>query len=407
MLNKVLLIICDGLSDRPVKELNGKTPLEAAKTPNLDELARKGITGLMHTIDVGIRPGSDVAHLSLFGYNPYKYYSGRGPFEAVGLNMDIKAHDIAFRGNFATVDEMLTITDRRAGRIEKTHPLTESLNKIHIKGAHFIVKEGTGHRAAVILRGNNLSGKISDNDPHLIGLRVLDVYSLDNKPQSKKTATIENDFLKKAYEILLKHPLNLERIKKGLPPANYLLLRGAGEMPELTPFSQKYGLKSACIAGAGLYKGIGKMLGMKIINVFGATGKPNTDIPAKIKAAVKAFNEYDFVFVHIKGADVLAEDGDCQGKKEFIQRIDKALKPVMNLKNTLIVVTADHTTSSELKIHTSDPVPVLFSGEGVRVDEVTRFGERTAASGKLGFIKGEHLMRIILDLLGKAPLYGA
>lgn len=407
MLNKVLLIICDGISDRPLKELNGKTPLEAAKTPNLDKLSELGISGLMHTIDVGIRPGSDVAHLSIFGYDPYQYYSGRGPFEAFGLGIDLKPGDIAFRGNFATVDETLTITDRRAGRIENTHSLVESLNRIHIEKVHFLVKEGTGHRAAVVLRGNGLSGKISDNDPHLIGLKAMDVYSLDNKPASKKTAKYINEFLKKAYEVLSKHPLNLERINKGFPPANYLLLRGAGEMPSLTPFSQKYGLKSACIAGAGLYKGIGKMLGMKVINIVEATGKPNTNIQAKIKAAISALKNYEFIFVHIKGADVLAEDGDFQGKKEFIEKIDKAMKPLINLDDVLVVITADHSTSSELKMHTSDPVPVLLSGWGVRVDDIAHFGERSAASGKLGFIKGAHLMKIILDLLGKAPLYGA
>lgn len=406
-MNKAILIICDGLSDRPIEELGGKTPLEAAVKPNLDELAKRGVNGLMHTIDVGIRPGSDVAHLSIFGYDPYKDYTGRGPFEVAGLGMDFQAGDIAFRGNFATVDENLIITDRRAGRIDQTNSLIEALSKIKVPKAKFFLKKGVGHRVGVILKGSNLSAKVSDNDPHLVALQVQKVYPLDNKLNSKRTAKIVNEFLEKAHQILSAHPLNQKRIQQGLPPANYLLLRGAGKIPSLTPFSQKYQLTSACIAGAGLYKGIGKILGMKIINIKKATGRQDSDLKAKIKTAIKALKNYDFIFVHIKAADSLAEDGDFLGKKNFIEKIDQAVAPLLKLKNTFIIITADHTTSSTLKIHTSDPVPVLISGPGVRTDHITSFGERAAASGKLGFIKGEHLIRIILDLMGKAPLFGA
>ncbi|MCL5970496.1 MAG: 2,3-bisphosphoglycerate-independent phosphoglycerate mutase, partial [Patescibacteria group bacterium] len=354
MLNKVLLIICDGLSDRPVKELGGKTPLEAANRPNLNALVKKGILGLMHTIDIGIRPGSDVAHLSIFGYDPYKYYFGRGPFEVAGLNMDFKVGDVAFRGNFATIDENLIITDRRAGRIENTKELVDDLNKIKVSGGKFILREGTGHRVGIILRGKNLSSALSDNDPHLVNQKVLDVYAFDMDKNKKHTARIINEFLNKAYQVLKNHPFNRKRINEGLLPANYLLLRGAGMITDLPSFTQKYGLSAACIAGAGLYKGVGRILGMKIIDVAGATGKPETNISAKIKAAIKTLKEYDFVFVHIKGADVLAEDGNFLGKKEFIEKIDKAVAPLLKLENILVVLTADHTTSSELKINKSD-----------------------------------------------------
>lgn len=406
-MNKAILIICDGLSDRPIDELGGKTPLEAAKKPNLDYLATHGVNGLMHTIDIGVRPGSDVAHMSIFGYDPYKFYNGRGPFEVAGINMDFKIGDIAFRGNFGTVDEMMIITDRRAGRIDDTNELIKSLSKIKIKEAEFILKKGVAHRVGVILRGKNLSSAISDNDPHLIGQKVQEVYPLDTKPSSQNTAKIVNEFLTQAHKILSNHPLNKNRVASGLPPANYLLLRGAGEIPNLVPFSEKYGLKAACVAGAGLYKGIAKMVGMKIIEVAGTTGKADSDLNAKIKASIAALKDYDFVFVHIKAADSLAEDGNYLGKKEFIEKIDKALLPLLKLKDTYIVITADHTTSSTLKIHTSDPVPVVVFGKGVRTDSVTTFGERAVASGKLGFIRGEHLMKIILDLLGRAPLFGA
>lgn len=406
-MNKAILIICDGLSDRPIDELGGKTPLEAARKPNLDYLATHGVNGLMHTIDIGVRPGSDVAHMSIFGYDPYKFYSGRGPFEVAGIGMDFKQGDIAFRGNFGTVNEMSTVTDRRAGRIDDTQELIKALSKTKVKNGQFILKKGVGHRVGVILRGKGLSASVSDNDPHLVGQKAQEVYPLDTRQESTKTAQLVNDFLLKAHEILSKHPLNLKRIQMGLPPANYLLLRGAGEIPKLIPFSEKYGLSAACIAGAGLYKGIAKMVGMKIIEVPGATGKVNSNLKAKIKAAIAALKIYDFIFIHIKAADSLAEDGNYLGKKEFIEKIDLALAPLLKLQHTFIVITADHSTSSALKIHTSDPVPVLIWGKGVRTDSVTTFGERAVASGKLGFIRGEHLMKIILDLMGKAPLFGA
>lgn len=361
----------------------------------------------MHTIDVGIRPGSDVAHMSIFGYDPYKYYNGRGPFEVAGIGMDFKAGDVAFRGNFGTVDEGMITIDRRAGRVDHTEGLIAALSKIKVSGAHFIFKKGVGHRVGVILRGKGLSSAISDNDPHLVNQKVLKVYSLDDKPNSKKTAKTVNEFLEKAYQVLSEHPFNKKRAQSGLPPANYLLIRGAGTVPDLVPFSEKYGLSAAVIAGAGLYKGIGKLIGMKVIDVAGATGKADTDVNAKIKGAIKAFSTYDFVFVHIKAADSLAEDGNYMGKKEFIEKIDRALKSLLSLKDTFVAITADHTTSSELRIHTSDPVPVVIWGKGVRTDGVKTFGERAVASGKLGFIRGEHLMRIILDLMGRAPLYGA
>lgn len=406
-MNKAILIICDGLSDRPIDELGGKTPLEAAHTPNFDRLAKNGINGLMHTIDVGIRPGSDVAHMSIFGYDPYKYYTGRGPFEVSGIGMDFKAGDIALRGNFATVDQALIITDRRAGRVDNTQALIDALRQIKIPGVKVILKKGVGHRVAVIIRGKNLSSAISDNDPHLIGLKAQTVYPSDKKPQSKKTAKSVNEFLEKAHEVLKNHEFNKKREQSGIPAANYLLLRGAGEIPSLIPFSQKYGLKAACIAGAGLYKGIGKMIGMKVIEVSGTTGKMDTNVKNKIKTAISALKEYDFVFVHIKAADSLSEDGNFEGKKEFIEKIDREIKPLLSLKDTFVIITADHTTSSALKIHTSDPVPVVIWGKGVRTDHVDSFGERSAAGGKLGFIRGEHLMKIIIDLMGKAPLYGA
>jgi len=406
-MHKVLLIICDGLSDRPIYELGGKTPLEAAATPNLDKLASRGITGVMHTVDIGVRPGSDVAHLSIFGYDTAKYYTGRGPFEAAGLGMNIQPQDVACRGNFATVTSDFFLADRRAGRIDNTGDLLKSLEKINISGVKIFLKKGLEHRVAVLFRGKNLDGRVSDTDPHEVGAKILKAKPLVDSVKAKKTAKLINEFVSKSYEILKNHPVNKKKARSGLPAANIVLLRGAGSLPQLPSFKEKYHLTAACIAGAGLYKGIGKLLGMDIIAVTGATGKLDTNLPAKIKAATAAFSKYDFVFIHIKACDNLSEDGDFLGKKKFIEKIDRSLSPLVKRDDILIVVTADHTTSSVLKMHTADPVPLLIAGKNLHTDYVTQFGEREVAVGRLGHIQGKHLMPIILDFLGRAPLYGA
>lgn len=406
-MGKVLFIILDGLSDRPIKQLGNKTPLEAAKKPNLNKLASRGMTGIMHTVDFGIRPGSDVAHLSLFGYDLARHYPGRGPFEAAGYEMDLKTGDIAFRSNFATVDKQFKVLNRRADRINDTKDLIKSLNGMIIDGVKIFVKQGIGHRAAVIFRGKNLSSKISDVDPHKENVKIHLSRALNKDNKAKRTAQIVNKFTKKSYEILSGHDLNHQRQKEGKPPANILLLRGAGMLPKLPSFYKKYGFRACCIAGAGLYKGIAKLLGMKIILPPNATGREDTDVSAKIKTALTALKHFNFVFVHVKATDILGEDGNYQGKKKFIEKVDKALLPLVKRDDILIVITADHTTSSKLKIHTADPVPLLIVGSDHYIDEVSDFNERTVLKGRLGRITGKHLMPIILDCLGKAPLVGA
>ena len=385
-MKKILLIVIDGFGDRPISQLENKTPLEAAKTPNLDFLAKNGICGL---IDPFLFPGqdypaSDTCHLSLFGYEPKIYYLGRGPYEAAGVGIKLREGDVALRVNFAAVDENLKVIDRRAGRIEKTQPLIKALSQIKIKGIKFILKKSYGHRAVLVLRGKNISPAIPDNDPQKVGERV------------RKTAKILDEFLNKTHQILENHPLNKKRIKNGLLPANYLLVRGAGQFKETPSFNKKYGFNSCCIAGGALYKGIAKILGMDLIKVKGATGFSNTNLKGKFLTAKNALRKYDFIFLHIKATDSLAEDGNFFGKKEFIEKIDKNLKPLVNLKNVLIVITADHSTCSLLKRHCSEPIPILIYGSGK--NGVRKFSERACKKGKLGEINQLDLMSKILKL---------
>lgn len=404
---KTLLVILDGLGDRPIKELGGKTPLEAANKPNLNQLAAEGICGLLNSVDIGVRPGSDTSHLALFGYDPSVYYTGRGPIEAAGVGIELKQGDIALRVNLGTVDKKLIIKDRRAGRISSVKPFEEDLNKIKINRVQTIFRAGTEHRGALVLRGPNLSSAISDPDPHEVGLKVKKITPLEKGKAAENTARVLEEFVAKAHAILESHPHNKERVKANLLPANYLLARGAGVVPHIPPFPEKYGLKVACIAGGGLYKGIGRLLGMDVLPVEGATGGANTDLNAKFNAVKKALEDYDFIFMHIKGTDALSEDGDLRGKVHFIEKVDAAIPIVTSVKNLLLVLTADHSTPVCLKTHSADPTPILMHGEGVRVDDVKEFGERPCAKGGLGRIKGAHLMPEIMNILGKSKLYGA
>jgi len=258
------------------------------------------------------------------------------------------------------------------------------------------------------MRGNGLSAKINDPDPHLEGTKVRQAQALDGSDEAKKTADVLNKFMQKSYDILKNLDVNKQRVRDGQKPANFVLLRGAGLMCHVPTFQQTYGLKAACVAGAGLYKGVASYLGMDVIEVEGATGKGDTNIVNKFKAAKKALDDgFDFVFVHVKWADSLGEDGKWKEKKEFIERIDSAAVELLNLKDTVVAVTADHSTPCMLKHHSADPVPLLVNGPGVRVDDVKEYGERACAKGVMGRIKGIELIPELVNIIGKSPLYGA
>lgn len=409
MVKRVVLLVCDGLGDRPVKELGYKTPLEAAKTPHLDTLASQSICGMMHTLGRGRTPGSDVAHLEIFGYPIEQYYAGRGPIEVAGLGMKLKGGDVALRGNFGTVDKDMNILDRRAGRITEVGPLAEALDGMEVDGVKFIVHKGTAHRAGVIMRGEGLSDKIIDADPHAPDVPIRTVTPTDDTKEAQRTADVLNKFLARAHEVLKDLDFNRDREKRGQYPANYLLVRGAGQHIEAPSFQDRYDLKPCCIAGGGLYKGVGAFLGMEVVDVPGATGLPNTDVAAKFKTVLEKLNDYSFVFVHVKAADSLGEDGDYEGKRDFIEKIDKAAKILLDglPDDVLFVATADHTTPCEMKAHAAEPVPIMYRGNNVRVDQVTAFGERACAAGGLGIMLGRDLMPQVSNYLGKLHLEGA
>ncbi|MBI5635507.1 2,3-bisphosphoglycerate-independent phosphoglycerate mutase [Candidatus Micrarchaeota archaeon] len=403
-----LLIIFDGLGDRPVPFFSNKTPLEAAHTPNLDFLASKGVCGLMDSIGVGVRPASDTAHLSIFGFDPKKYYFGRGVLECIGLGMDVRNGDACFRVNFGTINSKKIIIDRRAGRIDETGKLVDSLNKIKLStGIKVIVGKGVQHRAGVLFRGKGILARVSDADPHEENKPMLSCKPLDGFVEARLLADSVNEFVSKANAVLANHPLNKKRRAQKLLPANCILLRGAGSLGEIPSFRQKWGLSASCVAGGKLYKGVAKLVGMKVIDVPTATGKAETDFKAKVDAAVKALKSSDFVFLHFKGTDLMGEDGNAVGKKDYLEKADRHLGVLHQLsKEHLIVVTGDHSTPCELKAHSGDPVPIVFSGRGCRRDHVTHFNERDCSTGALCRITGLQVMNEVLNVLGRAPLYG-
>ena len=394
-----LLVILDGVGDIRAK---GKgTPLEEAKKPNLDGLVERGAVGLMSTLGMGLTPGSDTGHLAILGYDWKSEYPGRGPLEALGVGMELKEGDVAFRANFATVIKN-QIVDRRAGRIEtdEAKKIAKTVEKIKIDGVEILFRHSTEHRGAVVLRGKGLSAKITDTDPHKIG-ELHACEPLEKTKEAKKTAEVVNKWTKKVMEILSRHEIN----KKRKLPANALLLRGAGMYKKVEGFEKRFGMKGACVAGGALYKGVAKYIGMDVLEVKGASGDRNTDLEAKRKAVESALKKYDFVFLHIKGTDSFSHDGDFEGKKGFIEKIDSAIR--FDFETDVIVVTGDHSTPWSLKGHSGHEVPVLFSGELVRKDDVKSFNEYSAMKGGIGHIKGKDIMNMIKNYMGKNEVVGS
>jgi 2,3-bisphosphoglycerate-independent phosphoglycerate mutase len=412
---RAILVVADGMADRPLRELGWKTPLEAASKPVLDQIAKTGVCGIIDPIAPGIPPGSDAATLAMLGYEPMKFYSGRGALEALGSGVTVLSSDVGLRCNFATVDENLVVLDRRAGRIgnEDAAKLASSLQKISLPKslkAEFLFKNTVQHRAALVLRGPELSPAISDSDPEADGKRVLQVKPLDKSMEAERTAKIVNTLMHEFREVLKEHPVNRRRAEQRLPPANVILCRGAGTVPKIMSLHEQFGIKPACVGAVSLIKGVCKAAGMSLVSVRGATGTPQTDYSAKARAAVNALRTHDFVFLHVKAADVASHDGDVKLKVEVIEKIDRMLGYVVahvDVDSTFLAVTADHTTSLLTRNHEGDPVPVAIAGPYVRRDDVTEFGERTCARGGLNRMRGVDLMPTLMSLMGRAKKFGA
>lgn len=410
MKRKVILAIADGIGDRPCKELGDMTPLEYAKTPNLDKLAKTGATGIMDLLGPGVPVGTDLGHMILFGYG-LEDYPGRGPIEASGAGLTLEPGDVAFRCNFATVDEDFNVVDRRAGRIrENTHILADSINGIEIDGIKILFKEATEHRAVLILRGQDLSENITDSDPKIIDgkTKYKKVQSTDGSKESMHTANVLNKFLLKANEILKKHEINKDREVKGKLPANFILTRGAGMMPNMRKITEELRFKASCVAAEGTVLGVARLAGFSTATDIKMTGNLDTNVKLKAKKVVEELQNNDFVVVNLKAPDLMGHDDNPKGKVEAIELFDKLIENILsyNLNDTIIAVAADHSTPCERREHSGDPVPVLINGPGVRRDRIEKYSEIDCSHGGLGRIKGCEFIWTLYDYLERTKKRG-
>ena len=415
---KAVVLIGDGMADRPIPDLGGRTPLEAADTPALDLIAAEGVTGQMDPIAPGVRAGSDTSHLAILGYDPFKVYTGRGPFEALGIGMEVRGGDVCFRCNFSSLEGDLRLSegefaggklvDRRAQRIaEGTHELAAALDGLVIDGVTCLLKESVEHRAALLLRGPGLGHDVSDVDPHADGEPPHAAVGKDDP--SQMTARVLNQFVLRSWEVLKDHPVNRERLAAGKLPANVIMPRGAGVAPHLQPFAERYGISGACVVETGLIAGIGRYLEMAVPDVPGATGGADTDELALARAVVEMLDKHDFVLCNLKAPDLGGHDGDPTSKMRAIEKMDRLARYLLDdaPANLHLAITADHCTPVTFGDHTGDTVPLAIRGPAVRPDSVRAFGERAVIAGGLVRIRGFDLMPTLTNLMGVQEKFGA
>jgi 2,3-bisphosphoglycerate-independent phosphoglycerate mutase len=389
---KIVLLVLDGLGGLPI-EPGGPTELEAAATPHMDRLAAQGMVGLMHTVAVGISPGSGPGHLGLFGYDPLRFRIGRGVLEAVGIGQKLTELDVAARGNFCTVDENGIITDRRAGRIstEECARMVGLIEDITLPGVEVIVKPVRDYRFALILRGPGLSDRLNETDPQRVGEAPLMVVAQDGSEEARRTADLVNQWV------------DMVKVRiKDQRPANMVTLRGWSGEPGLPGFLDVYKMKAAALAVYPMYKGLASLVGMTLIPGL-------NNLEDQLTALEREWNSYDFFFVHYKYTDSRGEDGDFYAKVAEIEKVDAVIPRILALKPDVLVITGDHSTPSALKSHSWHPVPVLMYAPGTtRANpDVTAFGESQCLRGSMGQIRAAELMTLITAHALRQEKYGA
>lgn len=416
---KLVYVLLDGVGDLPHPSLNHLTPLEAAYTPNMDSLARNGVMGMVYSVGKGIAPESDIAVFSMLGYKfKHEDYVGRGVIEAIGSGIDFKDGDLALRGNFATIDTKLNIIDRRAGRSIEKHE-SETLSKavqenVKLSNGSFVLVPTIGHRVVLSIRSDQsqLSADISNTDPAYARVKGMGVAKstgakfklaeckpLSKESSSKLSAKLVNEFTKKSLKILKEHQINKIRKNAGKMVINCIILRDAGDrMPRLEPIRKLHGLTFSCIVDMPVERGIAKVAGMQEFDA----GNVN-DYEQKARVAANCLQQFDAVYVHIKGPDEFGHDGDAKGKKKSIEDIDRrffgTLLNSISVDNVAITVSSDHSTPCVKKGHSDDPVPLLVSGKMVKHDNSERFTEIYAPKGALGSLNGYEVLRKTLQLI--------
>lgn len=390
------------MADLPIESLGNKTPLEYAVTPKMDELASKGEIGMVHTIPDGMKPGSDTANLSVLGYNPRQYYSGRSPLEALSIGVPMKDTDVALRCNIVTLSEEedtyeeRTMVDHSASEIstEECAVLLEAVRK-ELETDIYKFYVGTSYRHCLIWANGKVVDLVQPHD--ILGQKIG-----DKLPEDEALRTM----MKKSYDILVNHPINIERKKKGLHPANSCWFWGAGTKPSLSPFEEKTHLKGAMISAVDLLKGIAVGSSMKVITVEGANGGLDTNYEGKAQAAIDVLtkDQYDFVYVHLEGPDEMGHQGSVEKKVKAIERLDaRIIKPIVEGLEAAgeefrLVVLPDHPTPISIRTHSSDNVPYLLYDSRKEQQNDWHYNEREAAQTDNFIEEGHKLIEYLLEV---------
>jgi 2,3-bisphosphoglycerate-independent phosphoglycerate mutase len=395
---KYAILVGDGMSDWPITELGGKTVLEACHTPCMDWIAKNGRGGKARTVPEGMEPASDVANMSILGYDPKKYYSGRGPFEALSYGVNIEDDEIAFRMNFVTVNDGVMV-DYSAGHIktEESKIFTDLLNKeLAEKGIKFYA--GVSYRNLMVINKkllNSGEGELKCTPPHDISGKKID----DFLPKGKGALRILS-LMNRSVDILSKHKIYKDKVALNENSANMIWLWGYGGKPSLPLFKERFGVSAGIISAVGLLKGIGRAIGMEVIDVPGATGYYDTDYNAKARYAINALNRLDLIFVHVEAPDEAGHNGDLKNKILAIENFDKKIVgPILEHLRTQgeyrILVLPDHPTPLSIRTHADDPVPFAICGKGIEKDEMNSFTEEEADKGGYGTVEGNKIGEIL------------
>ena len=389
--SKIVLLVMDGLGDLPNADQDWKTPLEAARTPNLDRIAPASAMGRLLPVAPGVTPGSGPGHLGLFGYDPVTTLVGRGVLEALGAGIELKPGDIAARANFCSEDARGVITDRRAGRIpsETCAKLVERLKGEvpKLEDVDLVLQAGKGHRFVVVMRGPGLADGVSDADPHHEGAPVPRAEA--HTPAADKCARIVNAFIAGAAKVLANDH-----------PANAVLMRGISGRPYLPGYAERFRLRAVAIAAYPMYRGVAQLAGMSVVT-------PGESPAESFAAARERWTQYDFFFIHAKATDMAGEDGNFAAKVAAIEAVDAALPALLDLAPDVLCVTGDHSTPVPIQAHSWHPVPALIHARFAGADRLKRFHEAAARSGSLGLLASKDLMGVLLANAGRLDKFGA